>query len=245
MKQKSLVKSLGLSISMHDETLEAIRAIESFLKFHPDSEVKLWGNREAELKEVGSSFGLIVTSSPQYVNKLMQLLHSKTEKSPAEAAEILREFLQCALQIYSEMNCDYVVYLHPDHLVVRKFRKSHLKHDLELHKVNKYSSKQKEAWFSITGRPLSLNSYGLAGYFRRSSLIAAINLLLNKELINLELLMESDLDFIFEDLIIPCAFDYLGFEVKDQNLTQEIRRRKRLSSYFRSPVLLHQVERIG
>ena len=244
MSQKNSAKTLGLSISMHNEVLEATRAIESFLKFHPSSEVKLWGNKESELKEVGSKFGLNVTRSPQYVNKLLQLLHSETEKASVEAAEILREFLQCALQIYSEMSCEYVVYMHPDHLVVKQFRKSHLKYDLELHKVNKYSNKQKEAWLRVTGRPLSLNSYGLAGYFRRSSLISAINLLLNKKLVNLEMLMESDPDFIFEDLVIPCAFDYLGFEIKDQNLTQEIRRRKRFSSYFRSPVLLHQVERI-
>ncbi len=128
--------------------------------------------------------------------------------------------------------------------MVRELKKSKLKFDLEIHKVNRYSERQLEAWEKATGKRLALDSYGLAGYFRRESLIEALNFLLDPEEINLELLMAKDLDFIFEDLIIPCAFDALGFKIKDQNINQEIRRRRRFTSLFSRPVLLHQVERV-
>ena len=234
---------LGLSISMHTEELEAIRAIKSFLNYHPDSEIKLWGNSDVELEKVGAALGLQVKKSPKYVDKLMALLQSKEEKSPEIAAEILREFLRCALEVYTSMTVEFVVYMHPDHLMVRELKRSKLKFDLEIHKVNPYSERQLEAWEKATGKRLRLDSYGLAGYFRRKSLIEALDFLLDPEKINLELLMANDLDFIFEDLIIPCAFDALGFKIRDQNITQEIRRRRRLSSFFARPVLLHQVAR--
>jgi hypothetical protein len=204
----------------------------------------LWGNSQNELLEVGLKLGLEVKESPKYVERLMSLLHSKDAKGPLEAAEILREFLRCALEVYSSMSTEFVVYMHPDHLVVKSFSKSKLKYDLEIHKVNRYSKLQTEAWKEVTGKQLTLKSYGLAGYFRRESLVEALKFLLNPEKVNLELLMSKDLNFIFEDLIIPCAFDYLGYKIKDQSITREMRRRRRIRSFWFRPVLLHQVARI-
>ena len=244
MSIDSNTRTIGLSISMHNEVQETKRAVESFLKFHPKSEVKLWGNEKSELSLVGSTLGIPVIDSPQYVNKLMSLLHSDGDKDCIVAADILREFLTCALGVYSQMNSEFVMYMHPDHLVVGSLRSARLKHDLEIHKVNKYSDRQRNAWFEATGKDLELKSYGLAGYFRRESLVSALECLLDPKRIDLELLMSRDLDFIFEDLIIPCAFDYLGFQIKDQNLTRELRRRRRLKSFFIRPVLLHQVSRL-
>lgn len=238
-------KSVGLSIGMHNEVQEATRAIKSFLKYHPNSEIKLWGNREAELRQVGQILGIEVLDSPPYVTKLMQFLHSEGEKNCETAAEILREFLSFSLNIYSQMNSEYVVYMHPDHLVVSRFKEYRLKYDLEIHKVNRYSKKQQKAWFEATGKDLRLKSYGLAGYFRRESLISALEFLLNYERVNLGLLMSRDLDFIFEDLIIPCAFDHLGFKIRDQNLTREMRRKLRLRSIFIRTILLHQVPKLS
>jgi hypothetical protein len=237
-------KSLGLSIGMHDEVFEAIRAIDSFRVRHPKSEIKIWGNKEAELEQVGSTLGMLVLPSPLYADKVMGLLRTKDLRDDAAAAAILREYLKFALSLYSQMNSEFVVFMHPDHLVLKRFRGFRLKHDLEIHKVNKYSDRQRNAWFEATGKDLELKSYGLAGYFRRESLVSALEFLLNPKRIDLELLMSRDLDFIFEDLIIPCAFDYLGFRIKDQNLTRELRRRRRLRSFFIRPVLLHQVSRL-
>ncbi len=244
VKTKKASTEPGLSLSMHNEAPEAIRAISSFLKFHPTSEIRIWGNEPQELNQVGMKFGIPVINSPQYVNKLTTLLHSQDSREPEKAAEILREFLRTIHFVYSGMKCEYVVYMHPDHLVVRKFKISRLKYDLEIHKVNRYSLNQKEAWREVTGKNLKLKSYGLAGYFRREALVTAIEFLLDEKTVQLDLLMSKDLDFIFEDLIIPCAFDYLGFTIKDQGFTREIRRKKRIRLLFRRPIMFHQVEKL-
>jgi len=196
----TLSLKIGLSISMHNENMETIRAIKSFQKFHPNSEISLWGNERANLLEVGEHLGLDTKDSPQYVNKLMNLLHSPTPYNSKEGAKILREFLFCALDVYKSMNCEYVLYLHPDHLVINKFHQKILKNDLEIHKVNRYSPIQREAWKNTTGKKLKLKSYGLAGYFRRDSLISSLEFLLNENRINLDELLSQDINFIFEDL---------------------------------------------
>jgi len=240
-----MLSKIGLSISMHNEIKETLRAVESFRKFHPETEIRIWGNEPEDLRIVGKSLDLPVIDSPQYVNQLMQVLHSPKGRDVKEGARILQEFLVCALEVYKSMKCEYVVYLHPDHLVVGRFPDKKLKNDLEIHKVNRYSQNQQAAWQSATGKPLKLGAYGLAGYFRRESLIAAIEFLLDDDKIKLDELLALDIDFIFEDLIIPCAFDYLGYSIYDQNLTMEIRRRKRMRNFIFKPILIHQMPKIS
>ena len=239
------MSKIGLSISMHNEIRETLRAIKSFQKFHPESEIRIWGNEPEDLKTVGQYLDLPTKNSPQYVNKLMGVLHSPGNNDGEKGAEILREFLYCALEVYNGMKCEYVVYLHPDHLVVGQFSDKLLKNDLEIHKVNRYTKSQQLAWLSVTGKPLALRSYGLAGYFRRESLISALEFLLDDDKVKLDELLGLDINFIFEDLIIPCAFDYLGYSVVDQNLTTEIRRRKRVRSFIVKPILIHQMSKIS
>ena len=242
---KSVNPEVGLSISMHDETDETIRAVESFLKFHPDAEVKIWGNEKISLQNVGDYFNLETKDSPQYVNKLMKLLHSSHPNDGEQGAKILREFLVCAYEVYESMRSEFVIYLHPDHLMVDTYKRNILKHDLEIHKVNRYTKVQREAWKNATGKPLKLKSYGLAGYFRRESLMTSLEFLLNEERIELDKLLNIDIDFIFEDLIIPCAFDYLDFSIRDQNLTMELRRKHRMRNLLKKPILIHQMPKIN
>lgn len=244
MTIKSNNKLIGLSVGMHDEVSEAIRAIDSFRLFHPEAEIKIWGNKEVELEQVASTLGMSALVSPRYVDKVKALLRIEGSRDHLIAADILREYLEFALSLYTQMESEFVVFMHPDHLLLRKFEDFRLKSDLEIHKVNRYSDRQRNAWFEATGKELELKSYGLAGYFRRESLVSALEFLLDPKRVDLKLLMSRDLDFIFEDLIIPCAFDYLGFQIKDQNLTRELRRRRRLRSFFILPVLLHQVSRL-
>lgn len=240
-----MISKIGLSISMHNEIEETMRAVESFQKFHPKTQIRIWGNEPKDLRIVGKKLNLPVIDSPQYVNQLMQVLHSPNGRDVKEGAKILREFLVCALEVYKSMKCEYVVYLHPDHLVVGQFSDKKLKNDLEIHKVNRYTQNQRAAWKSATGKPLRLRAYGLAGYFRRASLVSAIELLLDDDKVKLDELLALDLNFIFEDLIIPCAFDYLDYSICDQNLTMEIRRRKRMRNFIIKPILFHQMPKIS
>lgn len=237
--------SIGLSIHMHDEIQEAIRAINSFLKYHPSCEVSIWGNEPPELRIVGAHFNKSTIDSPQYVNDLLKILRHEGNYDSIKACNILKEFLFCAKGVYQSMSSEYVIFLHPDHLVVRPFTSRLLKGDLEISKVNKYTKNQKDAWLSVTGKPLKIKAYGLAGYYHRESLLAAINLLLDDSIIDLKKLLEADVNFICEDLIIPCAFDYLGYEIVGQNITLELKRRKSLRKYLNKHVLLHQLPKIN
>ena len=237
--------SIGLSIHMHDEVQEAIRAVDSFLKYHPGCEVSIWGNEPQELSIVGTHFSLTTKESPQYVNELLKILRHEGYYDSRKAAKILREFLLCAKDVYQSMQSEYVVFLHPDHLVVKSFTSRLLKGDLEISKVNKYTANQKNAWLSVTDKPLKLKAYGLAGYYRRESLLTVINLLLDDSTIDLNKLLALDVNFISEDLIIPCAFDYLDYEVVEQDITLELKRRMTLGKYLKKHVLLHQVPKFS
>ena len=238
-------KSVGLSISMHTEIHEAIRAIESFKNFYPTSEVKLWGNQPDQLREVSKYLNINGLDSPNYVDKLMKLLHSKEGIDFIRGAEIIREFLEFAQSIYKSMESEYVIYFHPDHKMIRKYKDHLFNAKLEITKVNYFTENQKHAWKIVTGKDLKLEAYGLAGYFHRESLIEVISFLLERSLCNLENLLNMDIDFIFEDLLIPCGFDFLNLSIKDQGLTKELRRRSTLRQIIKRPYLLHQLERIN
>jgi len=238
-------RTIGLSLGMHNETKEAIRAIESFKRFYPDGEIKLWGNQPNELAQVSLYFNMSGEDSPNYMNKLFAIIKAQQKPKGDEAAEVIREFLNSCRKIYESMKSEYVIYMHPDHLMIRRLNTNKLKFDLEMFKVNKYTPQQKVAWKAVSGKELTLDSYGLAGYYRREPLVQVLNFLTNESEFSLNKLLELNNDFIFEDLIIPCGFDLLGYRIGDQSLTRELRRRRRISQYFVKPTLLHQMPRVN
>jgi hypothetical protein len=231
--------SVGAIFFMHNEENAAIKAIDSFLKFYDKSDLILLGNLEESRLKVARHFEMKSYQSQPYIGPLHE--HEKKSRENWKKGVSI-DLVGIQLQnIYSgliKLETKYALYLHPDHLLIKKIKFKDYA-DLESNTPNKYESKLIENLSKKYSKVSELEGYGHPGMLNRDAFLKCYEFFKNNLDVFDEIEAISENLIAYDDFLLPILFKLCGYSVSDNNLTREVRRQRQFKN-FRSP-LLHQV----
>jgi hypothetical protein len=226
---------------MHDEFALAKECALSFGRNYGFENLLVMGNIPEVSGRLADELYVKHDVWPLYIDRLRAFEANHENKLITLRVNLIRDLLlswrRCALSL----DTDFLMFLHPDHRVLRRIPESRLRSDIDFYQVNKYDAESKKTIEIVLDHSISLSGYGLPTFIRRSSLLRCLELLLDHRPDILVSLMELDARFVYDDFLLPTIFDFLGFEISDSALMFEVNRRRRLRHLFRKPPLLHQV----
>jgi len=243
-KSRYLSANVGALLLVHDELDEAVRCYQSFTRFYNSDQITILCNIKENKNYLHEKTGKIIADWPDYVTKLISLSSGPREQQVDMRMEFYREYLTTIYTSCKEIDSDYLMFLHPDHILVRQFKSNELNTEIEFSPVNIYSEDTDKALLKVLGFTRTIKGYGLPSYYEKASLLNALEFMLSDSSKILRALIEIDYKFNYGDYAIPLIFDYLGSISDDKNLLRELARRRKLIHYFKKPVLLHKVPRI-
>lgn len=241
---KYLNKDVGALLLVHDELNEAVRCYNSFTKFYDSNKITILCNIKENKNYLQNKTKKNIGDWPDYVTKLISLNSGPREQQVDLRMELYREYLTSIHKAYVEINSKYLMFLHPDHILLRSFKSKELNAQIEFSPVNSYDKETDKALHEVLGFSRTIKGYGLPSYYEKTSLISALEFMLADSSKIIRALIEIDYKFNYGDYAIPLIFDYLGSTSADKNLLREVSRRRKLIHFFKKPVLLHQVPRI-
>ena len=244
VRHKSLGLDVGALLLVHDEVDEAVRCFNSFRQFYDENKITVLCNIKENKEWLRVKTGKHIGDWPDYVTKLISLDGGPREQQVELRMEFYREYLTSIYDAYRKIDANYVLFLHPDHMIIRPFKSVEVRAEIEYTPVNLYGEVTDEALRKVLGFKRTISGYGLPSYYRKTSLIHALEFMLEDSSKTLRDLVGVDYKFNYGDYAIPLIFNYLGFTSNDKNLLRELSRRRKLVHYFKKPVLLHKVPKI-
>ena len=244
IRHKPLSLDVGALLLVHDEVEEAIRCFNSFKQFYDENKIIVLCNIRENKEYLRIKTGKIIGDWPDYVTNLISMDDGPREQQVELRMEFYREYLTSIYNAYRKIDANYLLPLHPDHLIIRQFKSFEVRAEIEYTPVNFYGEITDEALRKVLGFRRTISGYGLPSYYRKTSLIYALEFMLEDSGKTLRNLISIDYKFNYGDYAIPLIFDYLGLTSNDRNLLRELSKRKKLVHYIKKPVLLHKVPKI-
>jgi len=230
----------GLLITMHNEITGAIKCVESYKK-HFNDNIKIIGNDAIALGKVSDYFNLKSKFSHNIIRRMHEAERSFYKVEFEQLSSIIIDLLESYYNHCSEIKAQFIISLHPDHLIYRSYEHLVGRYDLEINYINKYSSEFKHDFSSATGFNFGLTNFGLPSYMNRDKLLQTIEFVRRNNYSLLNKLVAKNPKFIYEDSLLPILFEYQGLKVGSQSISYEMgRKQQSIIRYYRF-YLLHQV----
>jgi hypothetical protein len=230
----------GLLLTMHNEINGAIKCVESY-KNHFNNNIKIIGNDAVALGKVSSYFNIESKYSHNTIDRMHEVEKISYKVEFEELSSIVIDLLENYYHHCSEIKAHFIISLHPDHLIYRSYKHFIGRYDLEMNNVNRYDSKFKHDFRSITGFSIGLSHFGLPSYLNRDKLLKTIEFVRKNNYSFLNKLVAKNPKFIYEDSLLPTLFEYQGYRVGCQSISFEMgRKQKSIIQYYKF-YLLHQV----
>lgn len=226
---------------MHDEFDSAKTCALSFIECYGVENLLIMGNVPEISSRLALELGAKHQIYPSYIDRLRVLEADQDQAQVNVRVNVISDLLLAYRRGALNFETDYIVFLHPDHRVLRPIMPCKIKSDIDYYPVNAYDSIAVSAIKDVLGHSLSIDGYGLPTFMNRSSLLECLDLLLDREPTLLSLLMNMDSRFVYDDFLLPIIFEFLGFNFSDRAIMHEMKRRRRIKHYFVRPLLLHQV----
>lgn len=230
---------IGAFLIMHNEIDAAIKTANSYLDVYPTGELRILGNLPDKHPKVGMALGLPSYSSVPYIGPLHEL-----EKNPHEtwlpevAVDLVGIQLQNIMLGMSNIDSDFMLYLHPDHFLRKPIRTKNLP-DLEMTLPNQYQFKHIKRMSEIDPTLSGLKRYGIPGLMKVDSYIECFAFFkANRELF-IKLSSATDNLIAYDDYLLPILYTLCAKSLANHHITREVLRRPSVRDYF-AP-LLHQV----
>jgi hypothetical protein len=236
--------NIGALLLVHDEVDEAVRCFNSFTQFYDASKITILCNIKENKEYLRVKTGQIIGDWPDYVTKLISLNSGPREQQVELRMDFYREYLTSIYDAYKNIDANYLMFLHPDHKIIRPFKTNEVLAEIEYSPVNFYDEETDDALRKVLGFERTISGYGLPSYYQKTSLIKALEFMLDDSSKTLRALVAIDFKFNYGDYAIPLIFNYLGSTSDDKNLLRELSRRRRFVHFFKNPVLHHKVPKI-
>lgn len=235
---KSQLK-IGAFLIMHNEVDAAIRTAKSYLDVYPKGDLRILGNLSEKHPEVGLALGLPTYSSVPYIGPLHELEKLPRESwSPVTVVELVEIQLANIMLGMSNVESDFMLYLHPDHFLRKPIRSKNLP-DLEMTLPNKYQDMHSKRMSEINPALASLKRYGIPGLMKVDSFFECYDFFkANRELF-VRISNATENLIAYDDYLLPILYTLCGKRLANHHITREILRRPTVRDYF-AP-LLHQV----
>ncbi len=230
-----------LVLTMHDEINESIRCISSYINNFKNLNIILNGDLCAEREIVAKHFGIHSFESPKTVSNLHVIERKKFNVPDIEIANITIDLFKSILNSCKMADTRYILFLHPDHFIRKDYSKKMNKFSMEIAKTNLYAENYLNDFKIVTNSNTYLKYFGLASYFKREDLITVLDNLNSENYLLIHKLIEVNKSFVYDDSLMPLLFKFMGFTVGYQNITFEAGRRNRITNFFRSQELIHQM----
>jgi hypothetical protein len=237
-------QSIGAMLLVHDELDEAVRCYNSFKEFYDLEKIIILCNISRNKDYLHKTTKKEIGDWPDYVTKLISLNSGPREEQVNLRMEFYREYLNSIYETYRKIDSEFLMFLHPDHMIIRPFKTFELNADIEFSPINFYDKTTDEALMKVLSFKRRIKGYGLPSYYSKSGLIKTLDFMLKDSSKILRALIEIDYKFNYGDYAIPLIFDYLGLKVENKNLLRELSGRKKLIHVFKKPVLFHKVPKI-
>ncbi len=231
---------LGALLHVHDEVASAHLAIESYLRYYSLEDLVIAGNVPEHLTAVCLRYGKAGLPTGPYMDRLIALSAAGLADAPMEQlVGVITDQLHDLIKLYQATSTDFVMPIHPDHRIDRAIPPRLLRYDYEMSPANKMGRELQAAIQhqhpDVRFRPV----WGNPTYVRREVMLQVVDFLLTDKRL-LKSLINIDRRFIYDDLLIGTAVQLLGYQVHDQRMTREVRRRRRWP-FINGHYLRHQV----
>lgn len=233
--------NIGAIVHFNTEIKSALNAAKSFETVYPKGQLILQSSNSISVERVKEVFKYEIVECFPYVSDLIKIQKKNFKFSLSERVKCLENHLINVKTALNKIDTKYVIWLHPDHKIIKNIPENKLDLDLEYTIRNKYSKNTLYDFEKVTSFSSNLKGYGIPSYHKRESFLSVINYLLQSESEILYQLISISNDFICDDVLVPLAHEMLGFKIGDRKLTRELRRRfGKFTTPF--PSILHQID---
>jgi hypothetical protein len=230
---------VGAVLFMRKEGEQAVRAGRSYLKHYAAGTIVLNGDDPFSAMVAADRLEMPYLTGPSYVDRLHEL-----ERMPGTVwtgklcFEVVSIYFDRLLASLRTLSTEYVLILHPDHRVRRKFVIPEGL-DFDFNTTNPLGEDVLRWMSRHCDRPFPFEGYGLSSICRRSAVITALEYFYTHEQQIQDLGDVEPLVRYGDDFLLPLLVHLSGGRVSCSNLTTECNRDS--SWRWRTTPLLHQV----
>jgi len=229
-------------LNIYREEIQAEGTIKTFQKYYPNSKLIISGSEKNSVACLAEKYSLASIITKQYINPLHEIEAKKFQVSVHDLYECINKQISNLYSLFQPIKTEFILYLHPDHRVVKKFDFKNAKYDLEILKSNRINQSVLNVATDMLPKSKLIKKYGVWGYFRTDAIIQTLSYILDNENLLKSLLSKNEL-FIYDDILIPILMNVLGFKIGSQNFTWELNRRTSIINK-RKAYLIHHYKHI-